>query len=253
MGMIWKHGVDIAGFLRNSGKQPKFQVLQQQVRSQTATAQQTTSPLTQLPTVEKPEQQTTVRKKRYARASLSNVKIARSKLEWAAHLVRRMHIDDALVQVELSNKKACRIVKRVLLTARANAVNNHSMNGDWLIVDRIWTGRGNCKKRLHIHGRGYSSIGTIYYAHLWVILREVPRYTGKVKFVKPWWERDQIRQMKMKEEQDKRKAQWGALLGESMGYFVSEGDGEDAEGEFKDEGLVELEAGESEEKLTKDL
>eukprot|EP01023_Acetabularia_acetabulum_P030113 TRINITY_DN2835_c0_g2_i2.p1 TRINITY_DN2835_c0_g2~~TRINITY_DN2835_c0_g2_i2.p1 ORF type:complete len:247 (-),score=28.14 TRINITY_DN2835_c0_g2_i2:244-984(-) len=210
------------------------------------------SPLAQLPQL---PQQTEVaeetRKKRYARASLSNVKIARSKLEWAAHLVRRLHLDDALVQVELCNKKSCRIVKRMLLTARANAVNNHSMNGDWLIVDRIWTGRGNCRKRLHLHGRGFSSIGTVYYAHLWIILREVPRYTGKCKFVKPWWERDQIRQMKIKPQQDERKAQWGALLGEAMGYFVD--DQEQEEGTFEDKGIVELEPNENEDKLTKDL
>eukprot|EP01026_Neomeris_dumetosa_P020888 TRINITY_DN18457_c0_g1_i1.p1 TRINITY_DN18457_c0_g1~~TRINITY_DN18457_c0_g1_i1.p1 ORF type:complete len:244 (-),score=23.84 TRINITY_DN18457_c0_g1_i1:150-881(-) len=241
----------------NSLKRYKVQGFQfygkEHIRSQSSFSdtQVVGSPFTKLPeqTVDEPQP----RKKRYARASLSNEKIARRKLEWAAHLVRRMHLDDALMQVELCNKKACRIVKRVLLAARANAVNNHQMNGDWLIVDRIWTGRGNCRKRVHIHGKGYVGIGTIYYAHLWVILREVPRYRGKVQYCKPWWERDQIKQLKLKSMQDERKAQWGKLLGEAMGYFVDSEDVGEGEGIFEDKGLVELVPGQSEDVLTKGL
>jgi large subunit ribosomal protein L22 len=54
-----------------------------------------------------------------------------------AELVRGMRVDDALMQMAVSPKRAAKVVAKVVHSARANAVHNYGLNKDRLIVG-VW-------------------------------------------------------------------------------------------------------------------
>ena len=70
------------------------------------------------------------------RSILRNCSISPKKLDLAARLVRRMHIDDALLQMKVKHKKAAKMVHevtRLLLSATATD-HTPSLLHCWLIV-----------------------------------------------------------------------------------------------------------------------
>lgn len=69
-----------------------------------------------------------------ARAILRNAAISPRKLNMFAKLVRGLSLADALIQCEISCKKSAGLLRNVLLSAKANAINNHGMDGDKLVV-----------------------------------------------------------------------------------------------------------------------
>lgn len=78
--------------------------------------------------------------------------------------MRRLSLEDALIQCEISCKKSARILRNVLLSARANAVNNHGLDADKLVVGASWcfclsfykrmirAGKGCCGSAVNNHG-----------------------------------------------------------------------------------------------------
>ncbi|KAK9820938.1 hypothetical protein WJX74_010517 [Apatococcus lobatus] len=107
-----------------------------------------------------------------ATSILRNCSISPKKLDLAARLVRRMHIDDALLQMKVKHKKAAKMVHEQLWAARANAMNNHGLNPDRLCVERAEVGKGQYLKRMWPHGRGKSGIRHKYRSHLTIVLKE---------------------------------------------------------------------------------
>lgn len=107
-----------------------------------------------------------------ASAVLRGVAISPQKLNLFARLLRGLHIEDALIQCRMHHKKAAKICEKVLLSARANAINNHGLSDANLKVDETWVGKGRHLKRVAIHGRGRSSTMLKYRSHLTIILKE---------------------------------------------------------------------------------
>lgn len=129
---------------------------------------------------------------KYARAILRGVAISPQKLNDFARILRGLHIEDALIQCRMHPKKAAGICEKLLLSARANAVNNHKLVASKLQVDEAWVGRGRHLKRVSLHGRGRQGKKYKYRSHLTVILKEehVPRRTKIVPMLqerKKWW------------------------------------------------------------------
>ena len=110
-----------------------------------------------------------------ARAIWRNVKSSPTKLNLAATLVRRLHMDEAILQCEASPKKAAGILRQVLLSAKANAVTNHGLDAERLYVDRAFVGKGTYLKRPWYAARGKSSIRTKYRSHVTVQLKEAAK------------------------------------------------------------------------------
>lgn len=71
-----------------------------------------------------------------ARAILRNIAISPRKLNMFAKVVRRLGLEDALIQCEISCKKSAQILRNVIKSAKANAVNNHGLDGDKLVIGR---------------------------------------------------------------------------------------------------------------------
>ena len=107
-----------------------------------------------------------------AKAILRNVAISPRKLNDFARILSGLHIDDALIQCRIHPKKSAQICEKVLLSARANAINNHGLTDTKLKVEQAWVGKGQYMKRVRMHGRGRSGVMHKYRSHLTIILKE---------------------------------------------------------------------------------
>mmetsp|Transcript_1243 Transcript_1243/g.2957 ORF Transcript_1243/g.2957 Transcript_1243/m.2957 type:complete len:249 (-) Transcript_1243:49-795(-) len=128
-------------------------------------------------------------KKRAAFCHKRKLEISPQKLNEAAKLVRKMHINDALINMEIRGKKSAGMVKDALKSAFANAVNNHSMDPDKLIVAECFVGKGRHLKRVRMHAMGKSAMMKKYRAHLTVKLEESDDVAAKTRVVRPLLER----------------------------------------------------------------
>ncbi|MBS0380875.1 MAG: 50S ribosomal protein L22, partial [Proteobacteria bacterium] len=74
-----------------------------------------------------------------------------------ADLVRGMPVGTASAVLEHTNKKAAHLVRKVLLSAVANAENNVGADVDELKVARIYVDEGTMMKRMHARAKGRGS------------------------------------------------------------------------------------------------
>ena len=74
-----------------------------------------------------------------------------------ADLVRGMPVGTASAVLEHTNKKAAHLVRKVLLSAVANAENNVGADVDELKVARIYVDEGAVMKRMHARAKGRGS------------------------------------------------------------------------------------------------
>jgi large subunit ribosomal protein L22 len=94
------------------------------------------------------------------------------KLNLVCKLVRRAHVDSALLQLSLTPKKAARFVRAMIHQAKFNAAVQ-GMDPSKLIVDEIRIGRGTYLKRLEIKARGKTGSRWKPYCNMFVYVREI--------------------------------------------------------------------------------
>lgn len=111
--------------------------------------------------------------KRAVQAVLKKIKQSPKKVNLVAALVRGMRVEDALLQLAVTQKRAAKTVKRVVANARANATHNHGLNGDRLFVAEAFVGKGKYLKRLSYHAKGRSGIMHHPSCRLTVIVKEM--------------------------------------------------------------------------------
>ncbi|CAG9461285.1 unnamed protein product [Pedinophyceae sp. YPF-701] len=100
------------------------------------------------------------------------LRISHKKLNAPCTMIRGLHVDDALVQLAATPKKAAQMLHTAVLSAKANAVNNHGLKPWKLFVYRADVGRATPLKRIRLHGRGKFGRMERYRAHLRVVLKE---------------------------------------------------------------------------------
>uniref|UniRef100_A0A8C6QCP1 Large ribosomal subunit protein uL22m n=1 Tax=Nannospalax galili TaxID=1026970 RepID=A0A8C6QCP1_NANGA len=101
------------------------------------------------------------------------IKYSKDKMWYLAKLIRGMSIDQALAQLEFSDKKGAQVIKEVLLEAQDMAVRDHNVEfRSNLYVAESTSGRGQCLKRIRYHGRGRCGIMEKVYCHYFVKLVE---------------------------------------------------------------------------------
>ncbi|XP_070321791.1 large ribosomal subunit protein uL22m isoform X1 [Odocoileus virginianus] len=89
--------------------------------------------------------------------------------------IRGMSIDQALAQLEFSDKKGAQIIKEVLLEAQDMAVRDHNVEfRSNLYIAESTSGRGQYLKRIRYHGRGRFGIMEKVFCHYFVKLVEGP-------------------------------------------------------------------------------
>uniref|UniRef100_A0A2K6FD23 Large ribosomal subunit protein uL22m n=1 Tax=Propithecus coquereli TaxID=379532 RepID=A0A2K6FD23_PROCO len=103
------------------------------------------------------------------------IKYSKDKMWYLAKLIQGMSIDQALAQLEFSDKKGAKIIKEVLLEAQDMAVREHNVEfRSNLYIAVSGSGRGQGLKRIRYHGRGYFGIMEKVYCHYFVKLVEGP-------------------------------------------------------------------------------
>ena len=89
-----------------------------------------------------------------AKAVLRGARISAQKARLVADLVRGMPVGTASAVLEHTNKKAAHLVRKVLLSAVANAENNAGADVDELKVARIYVDEGAVMKRMRARAKG---------------------------------------------------------------------------------------------------
>ena len=92
-----------------------------------------------------------------ATARLKNARISAQKVRLVADQVRGMPVEQAEQILAFSTKKAAHIVKKVLLSAIANAEHNEGADVDELRVASVWVNEGPVMKRIRARAKGRAS------------------------------------------------------------------------------------------------
>jgi len=105
-----------------------------------------------------------------AKAVLRGVRISPQKARLVADQVRGMPVGRATDLLKFSDKKAAHLVKKVLLSAVANAENNLGADVDELKVASIMVDEGPSLKRMHARAKGRGSRILKRTAHITVVV-----------------------------------------------------------------------------------
>lgn len=107
-----------------------------------------------------------------AKAILRSARISAQKVRLVADQVRGMPVGNATNLLAFSNKKAAHLVKKVLLSAVANAENNLGADVDELLVSKIFVDEGPSLKRMHARAKGRGNRITKRTSHITVVVGE---------------------------------------------------------------------------------
>ena len=108
-----------------------------------------------------------------ARAVCRNLRVSPRKLNLVAQLIRGKNVNVALADLTFSPKRVARDVKKTLMSAVANAENNHGLDVDALVVSEAYVGKALVMKRFQPRARGRAGRIEKPFSHLTVIVREV--------------------------------------------------------------------------------
>ncbi|HEX5959321.1 MAG TPA: 50S ribosomal protein L22 [Hyphomicrobiaceae bacterium] len=109
-----------------------------------------------------------------AKAVVRNLRVSPQKLNLVAQLIRGKKVDVALADLEFSRKRIAQDVRKCVMSAVANAENNHNLDVNDLVVTQAYVGKNLVMRRFHARGRGKMSPIEKPFAQLTVVVKEVP-------------------------------------------------------------------------------
>ena len=89
-----------------------------------------------------------------ARAVARNLRVSPQKLNLVAGLIRGKKVNQALADLEFSRRRIAGDVRKCVMSAVANAENNHGLDIDDLVIAEAWVGKGLVMKRGRPRARG---------------------------------------------------------------------------------------------------
>jgi len=107
-----------------------------------------------------------------AQAVARNLRVSPRKLNLVAGLIRGKKVDTALADLEFSRKRIAQDVKKCVMSAVANAENNHGLDVNELVVSEAFVGKNLIMRRFAARGRGRASSITKPFAQLTVVVRQ---------------------------------------------------------------------------------
>ncbi|MFA5957966.1 50S ribosomal protein L22 [Hyphomicrobium sp.] len=108
-----------------------------------------------------------------AQAVLKSLRVSPQKLNLVAGLIRGKKVDQALAELEFSEKRIASDVRKCVMSAVANAENNHALDVNDLIVAEAYVGKNLVMKRFHARGRGRGASILKPFSQLTVVVRQV--------------------------------------------------------------------------------
>jgi large subunit ribosomal protein L22 len=108
---------------------------------------------------------------REAQAVVRNLRVSPQKLNLLAQLIRGKKVDTALADLAFSRKRIAEDVRKCVMSAVANAENNHNLDVNDLIVSQAYVGKNLTIRRFHARGRGRMSPIEKPFAQLTVVVK----------------------------------------------------------------------------------
>jgi large subunit ribosomal protein L22 len=119
-----------------------------------------------------------------ARAVVRNLRVSPRKLNLVAGMIRGKKVDHALADLEFSRKRIAQDVRKGVMSAIANAENNHNLDVNDLVVSEAWVGKNLVMKRFHARGRGRASSIMKPFSQITIIVRQTEDVGSKKKRAK---------------------------------------------------------------------
>jgi large subunit ribosomal protein L22 len=114
-----------------------------------------------------------------ARAVARNLRVSPRKLNLVAGLIRGKPVDAAIADLEFSRKRIAQDVKKCVMSAVANAENNHGLDVNDLVVSEAYVGKNLIMKRFAARGRGRASSILKPFSQITVIVRQKAEEEGE--------------------------------------------------------------------------
>ncbi|MEO1281420.1 MAG: 50S ribosomal protein L22 [Pseudomonadota bacterium] len=108
-----------------------------------------------------------------AKAVTRNLRVSPQKLNLVAGMIRGKKVDQALSDLEFSRKRIADDVRKCVMSAVANAENNHQLDVNQLIVAEAYVGKNLVMKRFQPRARGRAGMIRKPFSQITVIVREV--------------------------------------------------------------------------------
>jgi large subunit ribosomal protein L22 len=109
-----------------------------------------------------------------AMAVTRNLHVSSQKLNVVAGLIRGKKVDHALADLEFSRRRISDDVRKCVMSAVANAENNHGLDVNDLVVAEAYVGKNLLIKRFHARGRGRGAKVVKQLSQITVVVREQP-------------------------------------------------------------------------------
>jgi large subunit ribosomal protein L22 len=107
-----------------------------------------------------------------AKAIAKNIRISPQKLNLVAGLIRGKKVNEAMADLEFSRKRVAQDVRKCVMSAVANAENNHGLDVDELIVAEAYVGKNIVMKRFAARGRGRGASILKPFSQITVVVRQ---------------------------------------------------------------------------------
>jgi large subunit ribosomal protein L22 len=107
-----------------------------------------------------------------ARSFLKNLRTSPQKLNLVAQMIRGKAAGRALNDLEFCNRRISNDVRKCLVSAIANAENNHGLDVDRLVVSEAYVGKTIRMKRVHVRGRGRMARIIKDFSNLTIVVKE---------------------------------------------------------------------------------
>ena len=106
-------------------------------------------------------------------AKVRTLRTGLRKLNLVAQSIRGMKVQRALNELEFSEKRIAKDVRKALYSAISNAENNHSLDIDALVVAEAYVGKNLVMKRFSARARGRSSRIGKPFSEITIVVREL--------------------------------------------------------------------------------
>lgn len=118
------------------------------------------------------------------KAKARSIRISPQKLNLVASSIRGLKVDKAAAQLTFSKKRVAAEVKKVLLSAVANAENNCNMDIDKLVVAEAYVGKSMVMKRFRAASKGRGNRILKPFSNLTIVVVEKQKEAKAEKKVK---------------------------------------------------------------------
>ena len=106
------------------------------------------------------------------KAIAKDIRMSADKARLVADLIRGKNVSEASSILKNMNRKAARVIEKVLASAVANAVNNHGLNNDKLYVKEAYVNEGPVMKRMIFDSRGHVGRNDHKTSHITIVVSE---------------------------------------------------------------------------------